>query len=600
MSEQRSPGDLYVEESGTPGSPAIVFIHGAGQSSREWRQHMDRLPGFHCLAPDLPGFGRSNHLGSATKEHVADVLARLIEERVPTKRASVVGISSGGLHIHALLDRHPDRVERAVIDGSPPFGTPRIGRAIMRLYAYVMAPFIHTRPGAALCRSTHDPDDLRVASRLEFARVVGECFGEFAAIDAPSPALLIAGEKEGIVRSMNAALAEVLPRGEAWYVPGLGHCWQKADPDLHIRTVEAWVSGQELPSELRREAAPSPAKVEQVRRMGPEFWYVRHKGRLMRLARFYFRPFRKPLAEAYGKAAGEADRAGRARALRGSCCRTSPTSVVARTASPSPSSRSRPSWRCTDRSGRAVHRSRKRPASSTSGRSASTRASRRAGSCACRAGGFLSRRRASTCGDASPPPASERRYPDDWVYEVVEGDGRDSEMGMDCHRVRGRQVPRPRRCLRVRPVSLLDRLSPVRRDGPAARSDRDASRKVGSAATSGSAEGSRCTSSRSSCMPDPRAAGPRGGGSITVEEIQRPDAREAVHVLALSLRGRTSAQLTSWEAQPRRRYRVLVPFMWAGLRSYPGSTELHGAWLDGRLVGVGLRMPPGAWPLRRS
>ena len=149
MSERRSPGGLYVEESGTPGSPAIVFIHGAGQSSREWRQHMDRLPGFHCLAPDLPGFGRSNHLGSATKERVADLLARLIEERVPARRASVVGISSGGLHIHALLDRHPDRVERAVIDGSPPFGTPRIGRAIMRLFAYVMAPFIHTRPGAA-------------------------------------------------------------------------------------------------------------------------------------------------------------------------------------------------------------------------------------------------------------------------------------------------------------------------------------------------------------------------------------------------------------------------------------------------------------------
>lgn len=262
---------MYVEEAGTPGSPAIVFIHGAGQSSREWAGHMDRLGGFHCLAPDLPGFGRSNQLGSATKERVADLIARLIEERIPTKRASVFGISSGGLHVHALLDRHPERVERAIIDGSPPFGTPRIGRAIMRLCTYALAPFIRTRPLMALFRGTHDPEDLRVASRLEFGRVVGECFGEFAALDAPSPALLIAGEKEGIVRSMNAALAEVMPRAEAWYVPRLGHCWQKADPDLHIRMVEAWVSGQELPSELRREAAPSPAKVEQVRRMGPDY-----------------------------------------------------------------------------------------------------------------------------------------------------------------------------------------------------------------------------------------------------------------------------------------------------------------------------------------
>lgn len=299
---EHGPGGMYVEESGTPGSPAIVFIHGAGQSSREWHEHMARLSDFHCLAPDLPGFGRSNHLGSATKERVADLLARLIEERVPTKRASVVGISSGGLHIHALLDRHPERVERAVIDGSPPFGTPRIGRAIMRSCTYAMAPFMHTRPVMALFSDTHDPEDLRVASRLEFARVVGECFGDLAALSTPSPALLIAGEREGIVRSMNAALAEVLPRAEAWYVPRLGHCWQRADPDLHIRTVEAWVSGRDLPSELRREAAPKPAKVEQVRRMGPGFWYLRHKGRLKREVRLILRHYKQHLAEAYGKA----------------------------------------------------------------------------------------------------------------------------------------------------------------------------------------------------------------------------------------------------------------------------------------------------------
>ena len=430
MSERRSPGGLYVEESGTPGSPAIVFIHGAGQSSREWRQHMDRLPGFHCLAPDLPGFGRSNHLGSATKEHVADVLARLIEERVPTKRASVVGISSGGLHIHALLDRHPDRVERAVIDGSPPYGTPRIGRAIMRLSAYVMAPFIHTRPGAALWRSTHDPDDLRVASRLEFGRVVGECFGEFAALDAPSPALLIAGEKEGIVRSMNAALAEVLPRGEAWYVPGLGHCWQKADPDLHIRTVEAWVGARELPSELRREAAASPAKVKQVRRMGPEFWYVRHKGRFMRLAKFYFRPFRKPLVEAYGKAAGEAiakDALGRFEVLLpdipyiGGGGNSMTVTLVKVAAKLAMYRALRARGASEEEAARLIHL----------GEVAFYKSAPMRWVMRLQGRGFLSRRGVAMWRRIAAA-SQERRYPHDWVYEIVQGDGSDSGMGLDC------------------------------------------------------------------------------------------------------------------------------------------------------------------------
>ena len=70
----RGPGGMYVEESGTPGSPAIIFIHGAGQSGRIWREHMERLSSFHCLAPDLPGFGRSNHLPSVSLAETAVVV----------------------------------------------------------------------------------------------------------------------------------------------------------------------------------------------------------------------------------------------------------------------------------------------------------------------------------------------------------------------------------------------------------------------------------------------------------------------------------------------------------------------------------------------
>jgi pimeloyl-ACP methyl ester carboxylesterase len=259
--------EMYVHESGTPGSPAIVFIHGAGQSGREWRGHMERLAGFHCLAPDLPGYGRSNRLVPSSKERIADLVAELIETRVPAGRASVVGISSAGTVIHALLERHPDRVERAIIDGSPPYDAPRAGRALMGLFMTALSPFIHTRPVLALFRDTHDPADLRVASRRAFRLALAECLTIHAAIDAPCPTLLVAGEKESRVRPSNAALTALMPRATAMLAPGLDHCWQRTAPDLHIRMVEAWVTGQELPSELRREPPPSPKTVEHLRRM---------------------------------------------------------------------------------------------------------------------------------------------------------------------------------------------------------------------------------------------------------------------------------------------------------------------------------------------
>jgi pimeloyl-ACP methyl ester carboxylesterase len=262
----RPQGGMHVHESGTPGSPAIVFIHGAGQSGREWRRHMERLAGFHCLAPDLPGYGRSNQLEPVSKERIADLVAELIETRVPARRASVVGLSSGGVLVHALLERHPDRVERAVIDGSPPYDAPRAGRALMGLFMTALSPFIHTRPVLTLFRDTHDPADLRVASRRAFRRGIAECFTTFAAIGAPCPTLLVAGEKESRVRPSNAALAALMPHAEACFSPGLDHCWQRKDPELHIRMLEAWFTGQELPSELRPEPAPSAAAVERLRR----------------------------------------------------------------------------------------------------------------------------------------------------------------------------------------------------------------------------------------------------------------------------------------------------------------------------------------------
>ena len=112
--------------------------------------------------------------------------------------------------------------------------------------------------------------------------------------------------------------------------------------------------------------------------MGPEFWYLRHKGRLMRLVRFYFRPFRKPLAEAYGKAAGEAivkEALGRFEVLLpdipyiggGKNAFTITLVKIAAKLAMYRTLRAR------------GHRSSKPPASSTSGKWASTSPSRRAG-----------------------------------------------------------------------------------------------------------------------------------------------------------------------------------------------------------------------------
>jgi pimeloyl-ACP methyl ester carboxylesterase len=140
---------MYVHESGSPGSPAVVFIHGGGPSGRMWRLHLDRLAGrLHCLAPDLPGFGRSNHLAPLSLVETGDLLAELIETRVPAGRAHVVGLSYGGSVVFAMLGRHPDLIDRAVIDGAGVL--PWWGDRLVLLGVAVVSPMVGTRLVAAL------------------------------------------------------------------------------------------------------------------------------------------------------------------------------------------------------------------------------------------------------------------------------------------------------------------------------------------------------------------------------------------------------------------------------------------------------------------
>jgi pimeloyl-ACP methyl ester carboxylesterase len=269
--------EIHVEESGTPGSPAVVFLHGAGASGRMWREHLTRLQGaFQCLAPDFPGFGRSNHLPSASRTETADLVAELIESRVPECRAHLVGLSWGGGVAHTMLERHPDLVDRAVIDGAGLLSWWANEPFLAAITA--ITPFLHTRPVVALFggfigMGDEGKEDLRASSRRAFRRAFGDGFHvkpSAAELAAPCPTLLVAGEAETAVRPSNAAQASLMPHAVAVYAPGVRHGWLARQTDLHVRMVEAWLTGQDLPAELVPEP-PAPFAVERLlRELGEE------------------------------------------------------------------------------------------------------------------------------------------------------------------------------------------------------------------------------------------------------------------------------------------------------------------------------------------
>jgi pimeloyl-ACP methyl ester carboxylesterase len=226
-----------------------------------WGEHMAKLGGFHCLAPDLPGFGLSNKQPWISRIDVTDRVAELIRTRVPERRAHVVGLSLGGSIAHTLLARHPHLVNRVVIDGCgvlPWWGAPLIKTGVA-----AVSPFLHTKAVLAVVGSAFGFDEetraeMRAASRRAFRKGFADANDtriSLAEISAACPTLLVAGENETKppVRASNAALAELMPNAEARYVAGHGHGWLGKAPELHIRMVDAWIKELELPHELLTE-----------------------------------------------------------------------------------------------------------------------------------------------------------------------------------------------------------------------------------------------------------------------------------------------------------------------------------------------------------
>jgi pimeloyl-ACP methyl ester carboxylesterase len=264
---------LYVHESGTPGSAAIVFLHGAAATGGMWDQHIEGLAGYHCLAPDLPGHGRSNNLRWASLDGTAQQVAALIQDRIPARRAHLVGLSLGGAVAHTLLAHRPELLDRVVIDGCGLVDVlPARGVGLWKLGFAVVSPFIHRGPviglfarmvGVAPSDREQFAVDLRAVSPAAFRRAFAE--GNAVRLSrqelrAPCPTLLVAGEREQrAIRAANAALAALMPRAEARFAPGRGHAWLAVDPELHVRMVQAWITGQQLPAELAAEITEWPA-----------------------------------------------------------------------------------------------------------------------------------------------------------------------------------------------------------------------------------------------------------------------------------------------------------------------------------------------------
>jgi 3-oxoadipate enol-lactonase len=108
--------ELNYEIGGREDAPAIAFTGSLGTDLTMWRTQSDRLGDrFRTLRYDIRGHGASSVPGGPYS--IADLGSDLVAllDRLGIKRASLCGLSIGGMISMWVAAHHPERVERLVV-----------------------------------------------------------------------------------------------------------------------------------------------------------------------------------------------------------------------------------------------------------------------------------------------------------------------------------------------------------------------------------------------------------------------------------------------------------------------------------------------------
>lgn len=100
-----------------------MFLHGLGGTRESWNPQLRALSDtWRCVAWDMPGYGASAPAAPLNFEAIAHRLVDLLDT-LEVARATLVGLSFGGMHALHTAIGFPDRITRLVLaDTSPAFG----------------------------------------------------------------------------------------------------------------------------------------------------------------------------------------------------------------------------------------------------------------------------------------------------------------------------------------------------------------------------------------------------------------------------------------------------------------------------------------------
>ncbi|GIK37828.1 MAG: 2,6-dioxo-6-phenylhexa-3-enoate hydrolase [Chloroflexota bacterium] len=165
-------GATFLNRAGAGKDEAVLFLHGSGPGATGWSNWQYALPAlgehFDCLAPDLIGFGESDH-PNPPPTRIQEWMRRWVDQQLALldelklDKVHLVGNSMGGAIALPLLLAAPQRFDKVVLMGA--IGAPcRLTPGLDRLWGFYNDPSPRTM-AQVITWFVHDVGI--VSSRLE-------------------------------------------------------------------------------------------------------------------------------------------------------------------------------------------------------------------------------------------------------------------------------------------------------------------------------------------------------------------------------------------------------------------------------------------------
>jgi pimeloyl-ACP methyl ester carboxylesterase len=247
---------VFYREAGAADAPTLLLLHGYPSASHQFRELIPLLADrFRIVAPDLPGFGKSDMPSrdafSYTFEHLSDVIDRFTE---------VLGLESFALYVFdygapvgfRIATRHPDRITAIITQNGNAY-TDGLSDAWQPIQAYWKDPSqanreairVMVEPQTTIWQYTQGaPDETRVSpdgygldnyylARPGNDEIQLDLFLDYASNVALYPAW------QQYFRTSKPPLLAVWGKNDPFFLPPGAEAFKRDIPDADIRFLDA-------------------------------------------------------------------------------------------------------------------------------------------------------------------------------------------------------------------------------------------------------------------------------------------------------------------------------------------------------------------------